>query len=475
MKIKEENRKYFKMGLTAFLVIVASIIVILVFTNSNDFNQVFVKIRKSLSAITYGIIIAYFLNGLVNYFESTFFNRIFKKKKFSKKFRRGARGIFILVSEILLILAVYGFIYSLVPKLYESIKGIDVQFATYVDNLESWSANLFKNDPKTQELVNTYIGEVSESIKTYISEDLLPQMGDIALKVGSGVVIVFKTLFNILIGLIVCFYVLYNKETFAGQAKKLCYALFSRERATSVIRTVRFTNQTFSGFFLGKIVDSILIGLICFILMTLLRLPYTALISVIIGVTNVIPVFGPYIGAVPSGVLILMISPKQCLIFVIMIVALQQIDGNILGPKILKNYVGINSFWIIFAITFMGGIFGVPGMIVGVPLFAVIYAGIRSVLENKLQKKDLLTDTTDYCKLDYIDETGTYIRLKKDKPPVLLNEDMKKLQSAEEGSHIGIGSETASIDSKEIENQLEKSEHPIKSKKKPFWKKGSEE
>ncbi len=474
MKIREENKKYFKWGIMAFTVIIASFLFIFMVTHAQGFQSGVWKIVKSLAAINYGLILAYLLNGIVNAFENLFFNKIFKKKKFGKKSKRVVRGVFIVLSEILLLALLYGFLYLVFPQLYDSIVGIAKQLPDYANNLIDWLNNIFKDYPDIQKNINVYITEATDNILAFLKDSILPQMGSVIKSVGSGVITAVKTICNIFLGLIVCFYTLYNRETFAGQAKKMCYALLKTNHATSFIRGVRFSNRTFSGFLLGKIVDSFVIGLICFILLTVLQMPYPALISVIIGFTNIIPVFGPYIGAIPSGLLVLMINPKQCLIFVLMIVILQQIDGNIIGPKILKNYVGINSFWIIFAITFMGGMFGVGGMIVGVPLFAVIYTGIRLFLTNKLKKKNLLTDTTDYCKLDYIDDNGNYIKLKKDMPPALLEEDMKKLQTAEEGSHIGENFETGTLDVDSINEVIKESEHSISTeppKKKKLFKK----
>lgn len=468
MKIKEENKKYFKWGFMSFCVICASFIFIFILTHFAGFSNGIGKIARSLLAINTGLILAYLLNGAVNSLENLFFNKMFKKKKFGKKSKQFFRGFFIVLTELLMLAILYIFTRLVFRQLYDSIVGIGKKLPEYGNNLKDTIGNLFKDYPDIQKNVYSYIDEATAGIGDYLKETLIPKMGDLIVTVGSGVFSAIKVICNLFLGLIVCFYALYNKETFAGQAKKLCYAVLKPNKATNFIRGVRFTHRTFGGFIIGKIIDSFVIGLICFIMVTVTQMPYPVLISVIIGFTNIIPVFGPYIGAIPTSIIVLMVNPKQCLFFVLMVLVLQQIDGNIIGPKILKNYVGINSFWIIFAITFMGGLFGIPGMIVGVPVFAVVYTGIRLAITSKLKKKDLATETTDYCKLDYIDDDGNYVKLKKDLPPALLAEDMKKLKTADEGSHIGENFETGSIDQDEINKALE--ETKIEKKKHRFKK-----
>ena len=208
-------------------------------------------------------------------------------------------------------------------------------------------------------------------------------------------------IFKLIIGIILSVYLLFNKETHGAQAKKVAYSLFSEERANNLINNTRFAHRTFGGFISGKIVDSLIIGILCFIGTTVMQTPYALLISVIVGVTNIIPFFGPYLGAIPSGFIILMINPVKCLWFLIFILILQQIDGNIIGPKILGDSTGLSSFWVIFAITLFGGIFGVVGWFLGVPIFAIIYAAVKTFIDTRLERKKLPSDTLYYIGSDY--------------------------------------------------------------------------
>ena len=204
------------------------------------------------------------------------------------------------------------------------------------------------------------------------------------------------TMVDILVALVICVYILNSKEIFVAQSRKLVLAVFKKERAEKFFELGRISNQTFGGFINGKIIDSAIIGVLCFIAMTLLNIPMTMLISVVIGVTNIIPFFGPFIGAIPSIIILLIVEPVAALKFGIMILILQQLDGNIIGPKILGKTTRLASFWVMFAIIVGGGLFGFPGMILGVPVFAILYTYISRGVNNRLKEKQLATRTLVY-------------------------------------------------------------------------------
>lgn len=194
------------------------------------------------------------------------------------------------------------------------------------------------------------------------------------------------------------------RRVFIAQAKKIIYGVCKKKTADTLIHYVRISNDMFSGFILGKIVDSAIIGIICFVLMTIFSLPYALLVSVIVGVTNIIPVFGPYIGAIPSAMLILLVSPVQALYFIILVAILQQVDGNIIGPAILGDSTGLSAFWVLFSILFFGGFWGIAGMLIGCPLFAVIYTIIKDFVNYCLERRNLSTDTQTYIDLKSIED-----------------------------------------------------------------------
>ena len=231
-------------------------------------------------------------------------------------------------------------------------------------------------------------------------------------KLTVGISWVFSLVSNIVISLIVSVYLLVSKKRFLGQLKKLLYVFLKPDTANAALSIFRQINKIFGGFISGKIIDSLIIGVLCFIGVSILKMPYPLLISVIVGVTNVIPFFGPYIGAIPSAFLVLLIDPGKCLIFLIFILALQQLDGNVIGPAILGDSTGVSPFWIIVSILVGGGLFGFIGMLLGVPTFAVIYYLVKTFSEYYLRKKDLPTDSMLYCKLEKIDpDTGEPVLL----------------------------------------------------------------
>ena len=206
---------------------------------------------------------------------------------------------------------------------------------------------------------------------------------------------------NLVIGVIISVYLLMGKRKFLAQAKKLCYALLGTKRGGIVCNVCTFANQAFGGFIGGKIIDSAIIGVLCFLGLSVLDMPYTMLISIIVGVTNVIPFFGPYLGAVPSALLLLVIDPMECLTFIIFILVLQQLDGNVIGPTILGDATGLNGFWVVVSILVFGSFFGIIGMVIAVPLFAVIYKIITEVVNRLLSNQGLSTVTSDYDSWNY--------------------------------------------------------------------------
>ena len=264
-------------------------------------------------------------------------------------------------------------------------------------------------------IVENILNHASENIQNWIQTDLLRQMNVLMTNITTGAINVLSEVFNFLVGCIVSVYMLFGKETFAAQIKKMLYAGMQVERANKKLHITRKSNEIFGGFIIGKIIDSAIIGVLCFIGITILDMPYILLVSVIVGVTNVIPFFGPYIGAIPSTILIALADPLKGLYFLIFIIALQQLDGNVIGPKILGNSTGLSAFWVVFSILLGGGLFGFIGMIIGVPTFAVIYYIVKMVVEEKLKKKKLPPDTEHYGDVEYLEEDGEFTYLEETK------------------------------------------------------------
>lgn len=398
----KKNNKYIGWGVTAFLVILASLIAYYVMYHFESLKDSITNIIVILMPIIDGVILAYILTPLLNALERKIVKPFFQFIHCSHK-KKQLRMVSILLTTAVVIVVIYGFFSMAIPQIINSIKTIVYQFPTYVDTLTFWISQLLNDNPEIEGFVTDAISQYSVYIEDFINAKVLPQLNNIIMIISMSVYSIFKEFWNFIIGFIISIYVLGSKEIFAAQAKKILFAFLSVESANRLISNARFSNKTFCGFFVGKILDSIIIGIICFVVTSIMGTPFNVLISVIIGVTNIIPFFGPFLGAIPSILLILFIDPIQALYFLLFVLILQQVDGNIIGPKILGNSTGLSSFWVIFSITLFGGFLGVFGMIIGVPIFAVIFAFIKSLVESKLALKELPSETSSYLKLLYID------------------------------------------------------------------------
>lgn len=405
------NKKYLFIGLIAFNVIAASICFYYLIFHGDRFSAQLDALFKILSPVLYGIIFAYLMTPMVNKIEKYLLMPLFFKNKpaVTPKQKKYMRLISVLLTIVIVIFLIYGFFSILIPNIIKSIKSISYQFPYYVQNLTNWSAEFLEDNPDIEAIVIRFLDTYSEEFLNYLDNSIVPQMETVLKQVSLSLIGVLKVLWNFIIGMVISIYVLFSKETFAGQGKKIIFALFSTKTANQLIKDIRFTSDTFIGFISGKIVDSIIIGFICFAGTSILQMPYALLVSVIVGVTNIIPFFGPYLGAIPSAILILMVNPVKCIYFILFILILQQIDGNFIGPKILGQSTGLSSFWVIFSITVFGGVMGIPGMIIGVPFFAVLYAMLRRATNKRLAKKGLPAETVKYLNVDYIQDDHVFV------------------------------------------------------------------
>lgn len=419
MKNVFQNR-YFRIALSVWLVIVMSILFFFAFYKMGTIMQVFGQLSEILRPFTFGFVVAYLLvpifNGLVTRLEP-FFLRIMRRPKHAKTLNKLVCS---LISVIFFLLVVIALLSMVLPQLAESIIGLVEKLPGYMQQTEIWLSNLFSNNGVLKENLEQLYNSVSKSIMDWANMMLIPQLIEVMRGnfVGNFVSNALSFVKTVLVGFISAIYMLNSKETFSAQGKKLIYSMFHTETANTILENLRFVHKVFGGFITGKLIDSLIIGLITFVCMSIFNLPYVLLISVIIGVTNIIPFFGPFIGAIPSTLLIFMVSPLQAVYFVIFILVLQQFDGNILGPKILGDSTGLASFWVMFAILLFGGLFGFVGMVIGVPLFAVIYSLISGLVNRSLRNKALSDQTVDYINLDHIDaESKVFVSLSKDIAP----------------------------------------------------------
>ena len=404
-------KKYFGYGLTAFLVIAAAVLLVFVFVRKEDFSDLTGSIGKALAPVVMGAVFAYIMNPLMVFFEERLKLFFYKHSKRISKANRSARSVSIIITLIVVLLLIGFLIYLLVPQLVSTITDIINNRYEMVDNVENWYYGLELEDTKAGEYLEVGFQKATDYVNDFVDNKLVDTVTNVLGSVAVGVKNVLGTLYNVLLGLIFSIYILSAKEKLAAISKKILYATFKRRTSNKLLRITRACHTKFTGAITGKIVDSIIIGLICFVAMLIFDIPYPTLVSVVVGVTNVIPFFGPFIGAIPSAILIFFASPVKCLYFLIMILVLQQFDGNVLTPKIVGNTIGLSPLWVLFACTVFGSLWGVVGMLIGVPLMASIYMIIKEIVEDKLHYKGLETDTDYYQTLDYVNETEMFCRV----------------------------------------------------------------
>ena len=393
----------------------AGCIIVLFYLLIGKLSDVFAIISKLISAmapIIIGFVIAFLLNPIVNRLRLGFKNILRRISPNSRESVRNgiANAMSVIFAMIFFLAIITIFFWILLPALYDSIFNLYTNIDKYASNINRYVNKLIKDNPEIVESVNYYMDDIEGSIKNILADNLLPNMNSVVEAIKNGIVGGLMFLLNMLVGIIAAVYILLSKDKFSAQAKKIVYATFSRETGNKILSACEYADGVFSGFISGKILDSLIIGVICYAFCNIINMPYAVLVSVIVGVTNIIPFFGPFIGAIPSAIIVLVESPKMCLIFIIFILILQQVDGNIIGPLILSDSTGLSSFWVLFAILVGGKLFGFFGMVLGVPAFACIYTLLVRLLRDNLNRRGLKNDTEYFVALRGFDEDGNPIR-----------------------------------------------------------------
>ena len=415
------NSKYRQIGLIAFFVIAASLLFYYAIFHIENLITGLRFIIGVLSPIIYGAVFAYLLIPVVDFLENRFFGWVFEKNqiKLQKRGKRAVRWVSVVIALLLFLFIIFGIMMMVIPQVIRSIVGLVNSLPEYSEVLNTWLRtdlkDLLKQHPDIYDSIINYADQGFQ----FVSENFLPRAESLLGQLTSGISGIISFAKNFLIGVIISVYLMADKEKFVAKAKMLCYAVFKENHADHLIRSMRYTHETFGSFISGKLLDSAIIGVLCYIGCSIMEMPYAVLISVVIGVTNVIPFFGPFIGAVPSGFLILLVDPKKAFYFLIFILILQQFDGNILGPKILGDSTGMSSFMVILAILLGGGFFAVVGMAVSVPVVAVLKTTIWRHVDLRLKNKELPYEEESYTSIDRIDlETKQPLQLLEEKQKV---------------------------------------------------------
>lgn len=394
---KQEFEKYIYLMLAGFGAIALSILFFFLLFKMNTVG-VYVKAAiNTLMPFIYGCVMAYLIypisQGITAYLD----------KMTGEKYKKTTLTIGIFAGLIIFGVAIYLLLWMLLPQLVDSITSIVVGMPGMVESLSEWIGALLSDNPQLQRAADIALENSSAQLQNWLTETLIPKAQELITSLSASVISIFWGLFDFVIGIIVCVYVLSSADKLKRQAKMIISALAPKKKADAFFEITYEMDQCFGGFIRGKILDSLIIGILCFICVSFMEMPYPVLVSTIVGVTNIIPFFGPFIGAIPSAILILTVSPIQCLYFVIFIFILQQFDGNILGPAILGQSTGLGSIWVLFSILIFGDMFGFVGMIIGVPTFAVIYFLISKYVFKKLREKEMDTVIEDY-RLRYPDK-----------------------------------------------------------------------
>ncbi|EEA86137.1 AI-2E family transporter [Peptacetobacter hiranonis] len=385
MKI-DWNRKYTTVAVYSFIVIACSIVFYLISSQVKVFSNKISDFIAILYPFIIGFAIAYLLNFILKFIE----NRIISEKMKGKSPAR-VRAISMLLTYLVAGTLCYLFVHFVWPELLESIIGLFNDIPNYVNNATVMINKLieeFNLTPASMEILESKWKELTDFIMNFMT-DIIPV-------IGNTIMVVISSLWNIVLGVIVSIYLLKDKEKFFAISKKITYAIFNREHSYKILELTHRANKIFGKFLGGKILDSFIIAIITFVILTIFKMPYTLLVTVIVGVTNVIPFFGPFFGAIPSVILVRFVSPIKAFWLLIIILIIQQLDGNVIGPKILGDSIGVSAFWILFALLIAGKFLGLVGMLLGVPLFAFIYSIIKDVTEERLDKKGLPVNTDDY-------------------------------------------------------------------------------
>ena len=371
-------------------VIIVALLATFLIYRYEDVASLVDSVMTPIRPVIFGLIIAYLLSPVQNAIQSFLEIRL-RRFKFGKTLSRILGiGLAILIG----LGAIVALVYLIIPGLVDSISKLAASLPSYVQEIQTWITGLQHGSVELKNTINTIIARASDAFENWMQNDFTKDITNIMTQVTTGVVDVVKFVFNFLVGFVISVYVLRDKELIKYQANKLGRAFLSEKTLDKVTKTLRQGDRIFGGFIHGKILDSLVIGMICFIGLSIMQMPYTLLVSVIVGVTNIIPFFGPLLGAVPSAFLILLADPLKCLYFLIFIIVLQQLDGNIIGPRIVGNNIGLNEFWVTFSLLLFGGIFGFFGMVVGVPIFALVYYLVVQFLNHKLEKKELEKNKT---------------------------------------------------------------------------------
>lgn len=415
-KGKEQNVYLAKIGLMIFITFACCILFFFMLLRYQGFADGWHKIVGAAQSIIIGLVLAYLLNPIMEFLERKLYKRLKGKMKTDQKAKKLSRGLGIAGAILFLLIIIILLIAAIVPSVISCIVGVIDTLPGNVQNFIKVVQSGKLGEYEVTGTISDMLTKLVDYVENWATKTLLPEAKTYLLQITSGMINMVKAVINFLVGIIVAAYVLMIKESLIGQSKKAIYAIFKPRQGNIIIETMHKADEIFGGFIIGKIIDSAIIGVICYVGCSILHIPDAMLVAVIVGVTNIIPVFGPFIGAVPSLLLVVVQSPWHALYLLIFIIILQQVDGNIIGPKILGSSTGLSSFWVMFAILIGGGLFGFLGMLLGVPVFAMIYYIVQRLVNHSIGNRQLPIATDAYVDVKSVDLTnGTLVHYEHNK------------------------------------------------------------
>lgn len=401
-----KDSKYFRLGKTMLIVIVLSALFIVTLVNVGTVYEAISRIFSVFSFLIYGMVFAYLMNPILKSVEKLLQRLLAKSNMTERGARKLSRVIGVMIALMVFIAIVYGLLALVIPQIIASLRETisPENLQKYYEQITTWLKEKLRNTPLNDWLQQSDPLKVLQNWLEEKQENIVATIGSVV----TGAYGVGKVILNMIIGVVIAVYLLMSKERFIAQSKKVTVAYFSPRIADRILEIGRLTNKSFGGFMVGKLIDSLIIGLISYIGLLIFNLPYALFCSTLIGIFNIIPFFGPFIGIGIGALLIVLQSPIECLYFVIFEVILQQVDGNIIGPKILGGRLGISDFWILVSITVFGSLFGFGGMIMGVPVFTVLYTLVSQSVNNSLRKKNRTLQTENYYSILAVEDLEKY-------------------------------------------------------------------
>lgn len=412
------DKNYVKIGMVITISVCICLLFNKVLQSWRGILNLFFILSKAMTPLIIGAVIAFLLNPIMKGFQNGYCKLGMKYTKASNErliFKK-AKAPAIVSTMVLFVAFLAGFLWIVIPEVYYSIEDLINNMDHYVQNVTKWAQENISENSTLEKQLSNILDYVQKNFMSLLQDKVMPNLDTIVVQISSGVIGGIKFFVNFIVGSIVAIYFLANKEVLGAQCKKVVFCISTKSRGNKIVEAVEYMNKVFGGFINGKIIDSIIIGLICFAFCSSINMPYFLLISIIIGITNIVPFFGPFVGAIPCGILLLVADPIMFVVFVIFVIVLQTFDGYFLGPLILGDSTSLPGFWVLASILVGGNLFGFAGMLLGVPIAACIYTYLSIVLRDKLRSKNLSSATDAYMSLGGInEETGEMYYLKKDK------------------------------------------------------------